>query len=255
MKRKSNPKELQAFIISTLEKSKGFVKSHEISEMWNNLTGSKTQSSTIRQIVHEIRSKKISPIIANWRGYKIATTKREIQEEAKRLEGMIFEIMDALTGMESMASNLSFNFKEQKPKGRKSKFAVYSPIFEKILEEIANGGKILSVLKKYNVSYQKISKEDKIKMREVRFSRTIPTQIKKRKGKSEIAVIPSGKKTGRPRQTAFFSDVSEKVFEELRKGRKIGDVFAEYNLAYHTLTEENKKEIRAIKYPHLVSLD
>jgi hypothetical protein len=259
MKNKSIKKNLQEFIVKTLESRTDFITSKDISEMFNSVTGYKTDASTIRLSVHNLRANKISPIIASRRGYKIATTKREIQEQTKRLEEMVFEIMDALAGMASMAESLKFNF-EGKKEG-KQQFAIYSPIFEQILAEIENGGKILEVLKKYNVSYQKISKEDKIKMRQVRFNNPIPIQMKreKQKGKqnqinSELVTMGVSKKRGRKKHTINFSDVADKFFEELKKGRTRGELLLEYNIGYQTLTAEDKIKIRQIKYPNLVPL-
>lgn len=259
MKNKSVKKNLQEFIVKTLESRTDFITSKDISEMFNSVTGYKTDASTIRLSVHDLRANKISPIIASTRGYKIATTKREIQEQTKRLEEMVFEIMDALAGMASMAESLKFNF-EGKKEG-KQQFAIYSPIFEQILAEIENGGKILEVLKKYNVSYQKISKEDKIKMRQVRFKNPIPIQMKreKQKGKqkeinSELVTTGVSKKRGRKKHTINFSDVADKFFEELKKGRTRGELLLEYNIGYQTLTAEDKIKIRQIKYPNLVPL-
>jgi hypothetical protein len=259
MKNKSIKKKLQEFIVKTLESRTDFITSKDISEMFNSVTGYKTDASTIRLSVHNLRANKISPIIASRRGYKIATTKREIQEQTKRLEEMVFEIMDALAGMASMAESLKFNF-EGKKEG-KQQFAIYSPIFEQILAEIENGGKILEVLKKYNVSYQKISKEDKIKMRQVRFNNPIPIQMKreKQKGKqnqinSELVTMGVSKKRGRKKHTINFSDVADKFFEELKKGRTRGELLLEYNIGYQTLTAEDKIKIRQIKYPNLVPL-
>jgi hypothetical protein len=259
MKNKSIKKNLQEFIVKTLESRTDFITSKDISEMFNSVTGYKTDASTIRLSVHNLRANKISPIIASRRGYKIATTKREIQEQTKRLEEMVFEIMDALAGMASMAESLKFNF-EGKKEG-KQQFAIYSPIFEQILAEIENGGKILEVLKKYNVSYQKISKEDKIKMRQIRFKNPIPIQMKreKQKGKqnqinSELVTMGVSKKRGRKKHTINFSDVADKFFEELKKGRTRGELLLEYNIGYQTLTAEDKIKIRQIKYPNLVPL-
>jgi hypothetical protein len=259
MKKKSIKKNLQEFILKTLESRTDFITSKDISEMFNSVTGYKTDASSIRLSVHEIRANKISPIIASSRGYKIATTKREIQEQTKRLEEMVFEIMDALAGMASMAESLKFNF-EGKKKG-KQQFAIYSPIFEQILAEIENGGKILEVLKKYNVSYQKISKEDKIKMRQIRFKNPIPIQMKREKqnGKqnqinSELFTTAVSKKRGRKKHTINFSDVADKFFEELKKGRTRGELLLEYNIGYQTLTADDKIKIRQIKYPNLVPL-
>ena len=259
MKNKSIKKNLQEFIVKTLESRTDFITSKDISEMFNSVTGYKTDASTIRLSVHNLRANKISPIIASRRGYKIATTKREIQEQTKRLEEMVFEIMDALAGMASMAESLKFNF-EGKKEG-KQQFAIYSPIFEQILAEIENGGKILEVLKKYNVSYQKISKEDKIKMRQVRFNNPIPIQMKreKQKGKqnqinSDLVTMGVSKKRGRKKHTINFSDVADKFFEELKKGRTRGELLLEYNIGYQTLTAEDKIKIRQIKYPNLVPL-
>jgi hypothetical protein len=259
MKNKSIKKNLQEFIVKTLESRTDFITSKDISEMFNSVTGYKTDASTIRLSVHNLRANKISPIIASRRGYKIATTKREIQEQTKRLEEMVFELMDALAGMASMAESLKFNF-EGKKEG-KQQFAIYSPIFEQILAEIENGGKILEVLKKYNVSYQKISKEDKIKMRQVRFNNPIPIQMKreKQKGKqnqinSELVTMGVSKKRGRKKHTINFSDVADKFFEELKKGRTRGELLLEYNIGYQTLTAEDKIKIRQIKYPNLVPL-
>jgi hypothetical protein len=259
MKNKSIKKNLQEFIVKTLESRTDFITSKDISEMFNSVTGYKTDASTIRLSVHNLRANKISPIIASTRGYKIATTKREIQEHTKRLEEMVFEIMDALAGMASMAESLKFNF-EGKKEG-KQQFAIYSPIFEQILAEIENGGKILEVLKKYNVSYQKISKEDKIKMRQIRFKNPIPIQMKreKQKGKqnqinSELVTTGVSKKRGRKKHTINFSDVADKFFEELKKGRTRGELLLEYNIGYQTLTADDKIKIRQIKYPNLVPL-
>jgi hypothetical protein len=259
MKNKSIKKNLQEFILKTLESRTDFITSKDISEMFNSVTGYKTDASSIRLSVHEIRANKISPIIASTRGYKIATTKREIQEHTKRLEEMVFEIMDALAGMASMAESLKFNFEVKKEK--KQQFAIYSPIFEQILAEIENGGKILEVLKKYNVSYQKISKEDKIKMRQIRFKNPIPIQMKREKqnGKqnqinSELVTTAVSKKRGRKKHTINFSDVADKFFEELKKGRTRGELLLEYNIGYQTLTAEDKIKIRQIKYPNLVPL-
>ena len=259
MRNKSIKKNLQEFIVKTLESRTDFITSKDICEMFNSVTGYKTDASTIRCSVHNLRANKISPIIASNRGYKIATTKREIQEHTKRLEEMVFEMMDALSGMVSMAESLKFNF-EGKKEG-KQKFAIYSPIFEQILAEIENGGKILEVLKKYNVSYQKISKEDKIKMRQVRFKNPIPIQMKreKQKGKqnqinSELVTTGVSKKRGRKKHTINFSDVADKFFEELKKGRTRGELLLEYNIGYQTLTAEDKIKIRQIKYPNLVPL-
>ena len=259
MKNKSVKKELQEYILKTLENRNDFTTSKDLAEMFNSVTGYKVQSSTIRNAVHELRSKEIAPIIAKRNGYKIATSKREIQEQAKKMEEMIFEIMDALTGMTRMAENLKFNFGVGNK--RKSKFTIYSPIFEQILEEIENGGKILEVLKKNNVSYQKISKEDKIKMRQIRFKNPIPIQMKreKQKGKqkeinSELVTTGVSKKRGRKKHTVNFSDVADKFFEELTKGRTRGELLLEYNIGYQTLTAEDKIKIRQIKYPNLVPL-
>jgi hypothetical protein len=259
MKNKSIKKNLQEFILKTLESRTDFITSKDISEMFNSVTGYKTDASSIRLAVHEIRANKISPIIASTRGYKIATTKREIQEQTKRLEEMVFEIMDALAGMASMAESLKFNFEVKKEK--KQQFAIYSPIFEQILAEIENGGKILEVLKKYNVSYQKISKEDKIKMRQIRFKNPIPIQMKREKqnGKqnqinSELVTTAVSKKRGRKKHTINFSDVADKFFEELKKGRTRGELLLEYNIGYQTLTADDKIKIRQIKYPNLVPL-
>ena len=259
MKNKSIKKNLQEFIVKTLESRTDFITSKDISEMFNSVTGYKTDASSIRNSIHELRANKISPIIASRRGYKIATTKREIQEQTKRLEEMVFEIMDALAGMASMAESLKFNF-EVKKKG-KQQFAIYSPIFEQILAEIKNGGKILEVLKNYNVSYQKISKGDKIKMRQVRFNNPIPIQMKREKQKkkqnqinSELVTTAVSKKRGRKKHTINFSDVADKFFEELKKGRTRGELLLEYNIGYQTLTAEDKIKIRQIKYPNLVPL-
>jgi hypothetical protein len=259
MKNKSIKKNLQEFIVKTLESRTDFITSKDISEMFNSVTGYKTDASSIRLSVHDLRANKISPIIASTRGYKIATTKREIQEHTKRLEEMVFEIMDAIAGMASMAESLKFNF-EGKKEG-KQQFAIYSPIFEQILAEIENGGKILEVLKKYNVSYQKISKEDKIKMRQIRFKNPIPIQMKreKQKGKqnqinSEFVTTAVSKKRGRKKHTINFSDVADKFFEELKKGRTRGELLLEYNIGYQTLTADDKIKIRQIKYPNLVPL-
>ena len=259
MKNKSVKKNLQEFIVKTLESRTDFITSKDISEMFNSVTGYKADASTIRLSIHDLRANKISPIIASTRGYKIATTKREIQEHTKRLEEMVFEIMDALAGMTSMAESLKFNFKGKKE--GKQQFAIYSPIFEQILAEIENGGKILEVLKKYNVSYQKISKEDKIKMRQVRFKNPIPIQMKREKQKekqkeinSELVTTGVSKKRGRKKHTINFSDVADKFFEELKKGRTRGELLLEYNIGYQTLTADDKIKIRQIKYPNLVPL-
>ena len=259
MRNKSIKKNLQEFIVKTLESRTDFITSKDISEMFNSVTGYKIDASTIRVSIHNLRANKISPIIASNRGYKIATTKREIQEHTKRLEEMVFEIMDALAGLASMAESLKFNF-EGKKEG-KQQFAIYSPIFEQILAEIENGGKILEVLKKYNVSYQKISKEDKIKMRQIRFKNPIPIQMKreKQKGKqkeinSELVTTGVSKKRGRKKHTINFSDVADKFFEELKKGRTRGELLLEYNIGYQTLTADDKIKIRQIKYPNLVPL-
>lgn len=250
MKNKSVKKELQEYILKTLENRNDFTTSKDLAEMFNSVTGYKVQSPAIRMAVHELRSKEIAPIIAKRNGYKIATSKREIQEQSKKLEEMIFEIMDALTGMTRMAENLKFNFGGGNK--RKSKFTFYSPIFEQILDEIENGGKILEVLKKYNVSYQKISREDKIKIREIRYKKTIPIKFKKeRKSDSELS---TNKRKGRLQKKINFSDVSDKFFEELKKGRTRKELLLEYNIGYQTISQEDKIKIRQIKYPNLVPL-
>lgn len=248
MKNKSIKKELQEYVLKTLEKRNDFITSNDLAEMFNSVTGYKVQSAQIRNAVHELRSEEIAPIIAKRNGYKIATSKREIQEQAKRLEEMIFEIMDALTGLTKMAENLKFKFGGGN--GRKSKFAIYSPIFEQILQEIEDGGKILEVLKKYNVSYQKISKEDKIKMRQIRFKKTIP--IRREGEKNSELNTTKGK--GRLQKTINFADVSDKFFEELKKGRTRKELLIEYNIGYQTISEADKIKIRQIKYPNVVPL-
>ena len=62
------------------------------------------------------------------------------------------------------------------------------------------------------------------------------------------------KKRGRKKHTINFSDVADKFFEELKKGRTRGELLLEYNIGYQTLTAEDKIKIRQIKYPNLVPL-
>jgi hypothetical protein len=76
MKNKSIKKNLQEFIVKTLESRTDFITSKDISEMFNSVTGYKTDASTIRLSVHNLRANKISPII----GYNGRKQKKRSQK-------------------------------------------------------------------------------------------------------------------------------------------------------------------------------